>query len=214
VAFADESSALPVQGNGGRGRPTLGARLVLVVLAMGGLGPACKQSSARASPSAAPSASASPKEPRPVQPTLLTRRALLDGISELQAAVGQPPQALELAIRRERLVLQAQNPKQPSEVLQYVYQDGKVSEPVPVELRGAGDLEDNLFPLAQVALERVPDLCEQARRKVDPAAGRVSHVLVRRNLPESMDVRFRVYVTSPAKDGYLDADRNGRAINP
>jgi hypothetical protein len=98
-------------------------------------------------------------------------------------------------------------------VLQYVYQHGEVSKPVVVELRGNGDLEDNLFPLADVQLDRVPDLCERARQKVDPEAGRISHVLVRRNLPESMDIQLRLYVTSPAKDGYLDADRSGVAID-
>ena len=212
--MVDDSIVLLVQNIWGRGHPTRGTLLILVVLVVGGLASACRQSSARALPSATPSTSAPPTKQEPVLPTLLTRRALLDGITQLQVAVGQPPRALELTIRRERLVLQAQNPNQPSQVLQYVYHDGKVSEPVAVELRGEGELEDNLFPLEQVQLDRVPDLCEQARRKVDPAAGRVSHVLVRRNLPESMDVQLRVYVTSPAKDGYLDADRNGRAINP
>ncbi len=188
---------------------------VLAALApLAALTSGCEQPSARALPSARPSTTVSQQDLKPAQPTLFTRRALLDGITELQEAVGKPPRALELTIRREHLVLQAQNPKAPAEVLQYVYQDGVVSDPVTVELRGDGDLEDNLFPLGEVKLDRVPDLCEKARQKVDPDAGRVSHVLVRRNLPESMDVQLRIYVTSPAKDGYLDADRNGNAIEP
>ncbi len=187
---------------------------VLTALTLTALLPACEQRSARALPSAPSTTVPIEQKVEPAQPTLFTRRALLDGVTELQEAVGKPPQALELTIRREHLVLQAQNPDTPAEVLQYVYQDGKVSDPVAVELRGDGDLEDNLFPLDDVKLDRVPDLCEQARQKVDPDAGRVSHVLVRRNLPESMDVQLRVYVTSPAKDGYLDADREGDAIGP
>jgi hypothetical protein len=182
----------------------------MIALAFG-----CEQRSARALPSAPPSTTtATRQDAKPAEPTLFTRRALLDGVTELQEAVGQSPRALELTVRRDHLVLQAQSPTTPTEVLQYVYQDGKVSEPVTVELRGDGDLDDNLFPLDEVKLDRVPDLCEQARQKVDPDAGRVSHVLVRRNLPESMEVQLRIYVTSPAKDGYLDADRNGKAIEP
>jgi len=183
------------------------ALALLAALAFG-----CEQPTARALPGASPSAAPARQDVKLAQPTLFSRRALLDGISELEDAVGAPPRALELTIHRDYLVLQAQNPKEPTEVLQYVYQDGKISKPVAVELRGEGELKDNLFPLENVKLDRVPDLCEQARQKVDADAGRVSHVLVRRDLPESMNVQFRIYVTSPAKDGYLDADQNGKAI--
>ena len=37
-------------------------------------------------------------------------------------------------------------------------------------------------------------------------------VLVRRNLPDSEDVRLRVYVTSPRKSGYVDADHTGAPL--
>ena len=38
-------------------------------------------------------------------------------------------------------------------------------------------------------------------------SGAVDLVLVRRNLPETDDVRVRVYVQSPRKSGYVDANQ-------
>lgn len=155
--------------------------------------------------SSAPPPRASREDPAQAGPSLFTRKALLEGSERLKSRVGGSAQALELVIYRHRLVLQAQDPKDPRRVLQYRYQDGRISDAVEVELRGTGMLEDNLFPLDKVNLQGVPDLCDEALRRVDGRAGRISHVLVRRNLPLSMDIQMRVYVTSPVRDGHLDA---------
>ena len=40
----------------------------------------------------------------------------------------------------------------------------------------------------------------------------MSHVVLRRNLPLDENVQFRVYVQSPAKDGYVDADASGKLL--
>jgi hypothetical protein len=37
-------------------------------------------------------------------------------------------------------------------------------------------------------------------------------VLLRRNLPLSEDVVFRVFVDSPRRSGYLDADQSGKLL--
>jgi hypothetical protein len=49
-------------------------------------------------------------------------------------------------------------------------------------------------------------------RRIDPEAGSVDYILVRRDLPSSDEVRLRVYVQSPRKPGYIDADRNGQPL--
>ena len=49
-------------------------------------------------------------------------------------------------------------------------------------------------------------------RRIDAENGSVDFVLVRRNLPDSDDIRLRVYVKSPRRNGYLDADQTGQPL--
>jgi hypothetical protein len=133
-----------------------------------------------------------------------------DAISKLKAASGPDSQALRLEIYPARMLLQAQDPKQRGRLLQYEFVHGRLDAPEPAELKGTGDLAANLFPLASVNLEAVPSLCEAAVLHVDREHGKVSQVLIRRNLPVSEDVQFRVYVDSPHKSGYIDADQSGK----
>ena len=48
--------------------------------------------------------------------------------------------------------------------------------------------------------------------RIDAENGSVDLVLVRRNFPDSDDVRLRVYVTSPRKSGYVDANGDGQIL--
>ncbi len=133
-------------------------------------------------------------------------------MAKLAAVTGGNVQALELRIYGDHLVLQARDPIRTNRVLEYLVKEGEVTKPVDVALKGPGQLEDNLFPLAEVKLEAVPQLTLRALERVDERAGRISYVLVRRNLPVSTEVGMRVYVASPVKDGYLDADAEGHPI--
>jgi hypothetical protein len=63
-----------------------------------------------------------------------------------------------------------------------------------------------------VKLDAIPALAREAVRRVDPDSGSVERVLVRRNLPESSEVRMRVYVASPRWSGHLEADHNGQPL--
>lgn len=119
---------------------------------------------------------------------------------------------LELRAAPERVVLQVADPQTPGRVLQWEYANGEVKEPSVVELRGAGKLDENLFPIESVYLKAIPRLCSIAVDHVDPQDGRVSHLIVRRNLPFSQDVRFRLFVDSPRRSGLLDANRFGHPL--
>lgn len=135
-----------------------------------------------------------------LKPALQALRARADG------------KLLRLEIRPHELMLQAEDPSNPGAVLELHYRDGEVQEPEHAQLRGKGDLADNVFELKQVPLDAIPRLVGEAIRRVDAEHGQVELVLVRRNLPESDDVRVRVYVKSPLKDGYLDADQRGAPL--
>jgi hypothetical protein len=69
-----------------------------------------------------------------------------------------------------------------------------------------------LFELDEVKLDAIAPLTREAVRRIDAEAGNVDFVLVRRNLPDSEDVRLRVYVSSPRRSGYVDADQHGQIL--
>lgn len=153
-----------------------------------------------------------PAEQQQEELELFEPRDLATGMKALTEAAKKPVQALSLLVYPDHMVLQAQNPDAPNEVYQFVYRNGAVGERVRVKLLGNGKLEDNLFPLDAAHVRAVPDLVEKARERVDIPEGIVTRVLLKRNLPESMDIQFRVFVTSQRRDGYLDADKDGNVI--
>jgi hypothetical protein len=139
-------------------------------------------------------------------PSLLSTENLKPALAALRAKANG--RLLRLEIRPRELVLQAEDPRTPGGVVEYHYRDGKVGEPEHASLRGKGQLSDNLFELAEIKLDALPALTRAALEHVDAENGNVELVLVRRNLPESEDVRVRVYVQSPRQSGYLDANRS------
>jgi hypothetical protein len=181
---------------------------------------ACKDlsSQARLQPDVGPGAPAEPlQQARLPSPSLLEAGPFEQAVQQLKRAVtgGKKElaiEALELRALPNELVLQAEDPKTPGRVLMWKYSNGKVQDPVVVELKGTGNLKENLFTLDGVYLQAVPRLSSLAVDHVDPQDGRVTHIVVRRNLPFSSDVRFRVFVQSPRRNGQLDANRFGHPL--
>lgn len=156
-----------------------------------------------------------PSEATPaLHPLFSDARRLGEASNALEAALPAPIVALELVIRADRVVLQARDPARPTRVVQYEYRAGRVLGPRPVELRGPGQLEDNLFPLAQADLASVPGFVHKAARKAGAAHTRISHVVLRRNLPDTFDVRFRAYMIDEEKAEPVQADARGRVVGP
>jgi hypothetical protein len=143
-------------------------------------------------------------------PSLLTREELDSALSQLRAKA--PGKLLRLEIRPKQLLLQAEDRSSPGTVVELRYRDGKVSAPEQATIVGKGQLADNLFELSEVKIDAVPELAQKAVHRLDPENGTVELVLVRRALPESDEVRIRVYVNSPRQSGYVDADRTGQIL--
>jgi hypothetical protein len=143
-------------------------------------------------------------------PSLFSSERLTPALEALRAKSGG--KLLRLEIRARELMLQAEDANAPGSVVELHYRDGKVSEPEHATLRGKGQLADNLFEAAELNLAAIPQLTREAVRRIDPENGSVDFVLVRRNLPDSDDVRLRVYVKSPRRSGYIDADNTGAVL--
>ena len=148
------------------------------------------------------------------RPLFSDARRLREAQSALEAALPTPIAALELVIRADRVLLQARDPKHPKQVLQYEYRGGHVHGPRPVDLRGPGALEDNLFPLADADLASVPGFLHKATRQKGGPDARVSHVVLRRNLPHTFDVRFRAHMAGEEEARPVQADARGRPVGP
>jgi hypothetical protein len=134
-------------------------------------------------------------------------------IAEIRRRVPSPIQALSLLVYPDHAVLQAQDPAAPKNVLQYVYRGGAVSPPVPVKLLGTGKLQDNLFLLESVKIAALPRLVREAKAKANIPEGLVARVLLKRDLPETVDIRFRIFVTSQRRDASFQADETGRILD-
>lgn len=137
-------------------------------------------------------------------PSLFTRERLNPALRAVQAKADG--RLLRLEIRPHELLVQAEDTSNPGAVIELHYQDGKLSEPEHATIKGKGQLSDNLFALSDVKLEALHDLTQRAVQRVDAENGSVDLVLVRRNLPDTDDVRVRVYVQSPRQSGFIDAD--------
>jgi len=145
--------------------------------------------------------------------SLYTDAAFSRAMAELRKHAPAPIDALSLLVYPDHAVLQARDPASPKTVVQYVYRGGLVAPPVPVKLLGTGKLDDNLFPLDSVKLTAIPKLARDAKTKANIPEGVVARVLLKRNLPETMDIKFRVFVTSQRRDATLEADETGRLLD-
>ncbi len=141
-------------------------------------------------------------------PSLFTGDRLIPAVQAMRAKAGG--KLLRLEIRARELTLQTEDPTTPGAVVELHFRDGTVGEPEHATLRGKGKLTDNLFDADELKLESIPELTREAVRRIDAESGNVELVLIRRNLPDSEDVRLRVYVTSPRQSGYVDADQSGQ----
>jgi hypothetical protein len=130
-------------------------------------------------------------------------------LSRLGASTG----ILMIEVFADRARFEVESNK-PGEVVEYEWHNNGVRGPLPLELKGKGSLQQNLFLASSLEFSSLPGLVELARARVDAEQGRVSRVLIRRNLPVDDSVGIRVYVDSPLKSSHVDADARGRLIEP
>lgn len=147
----------------------------------------------------------------PNAPSYFERSEVRRWLATLRARAGSA-RVLMLDVHAHSLVAQVEDPAHAGQVLEYEIADGGTPPPERAELRGSGELATNLFALRDVALDKIPELATLAAMEVDAEDGKVTRVLVRRQLPQTEAVRFRVYVESPRVSGQADFDSNGSPV--
>lgn len=138
-------------------------------------------------------------------------------LSEFEAKIaeeiGGEVRALDLIVYESFVKTQVQDPQKKENVDSYTYKNGGFEAPVPVRLSGSGSLEQNLFKLKEVNLARIPELIDEAREKSQDLEGaKVSHVIIKKDLPFSNKIKIRVYVSGTRKSAWLVADADGKVI--
>lgn len=169
-------------------------------------GPKPAESSSHDTPAAA---SVPADQSRPA----LERGQIVRALDALLTPLPKPLRILTITALPTLVVVQVQNTQNPSEVHQYQYThaDGRIEGPQKVKLMGKGSLKDNLFrpPSAE------PRMAEDALTNVTNQYKHPARKLVMiRNLPESMDIQFRVTLDTPSGELVVVTDKHGRVLGP
>ena len=61
---------------------------------------------------------------------------------------------------RPRIEIDIQDPEKPDNIDHYTYEDGKWSEPQPVQISGGGDMKDNVTPLKDIKFATVASIAK------------------------------------------------------
>lgn len=153
------------------------------------------------------------KPPVPLSAAFLSR-----ALSALEKSLAEDTEVLEIRASGRQLSVQlAQGETKKLEQVDYVEREvtpgqppvGRVYGPVPVELRGQGQVTDNLFLFSEIDLNAIARSFPTAQQAVDPDDGKVERLVVRRYLPFTEGLRARVYVYSPRMSGSIDTNENG-----
>lgn len=141
----------------------------------------------------------------------LTPRYLGEAIDKLLGPLPKPVRVLSLTALHRVVVVQVQSPQHRGSVLEYRFAEGNVTGPVPVELKGPGKLADNLFRVDSFD----PHVAEMVLAAVrSEYSEEVRKLVISRNLPNSMDIQFRVFLKTTTGDRIVVADKGGRLLGP
>lgn len=187
---------------------SLGAWGVCLLGLLGGLG--CEESE---SPEPAALRTPAPLAPVPLSAAFISR-----AVNALERSLAEDSELLEIRVSGRQFSLQvADGETKKLQQLDYVEKEtspgqpplGRVFGPVPIELRGQGQVAENLFLYSEVDLKGIARSFSVAQQAVDPDDGKVERLVVRRFLPFSEGLRARIYVHSPRMSGSIDTNENG-----
>lgn len=89
---------------------------------------------------------------------------------------------------------------------------GQIRGPVRVEVKGSGEVKDNLFLFSELDLPAITRAFKIAVLSIDPDDGKVEKLVIRRNLPFGARIRGRIYVQSPRMSGSIDINEQGAPL--
>jgi hypothetical protein len=144
---------------------------------------------------------------------LRDRSAAVDAVAQIEKAVGaRPARIRDITIYPEYAIAEAQDPKNSEHIDRYMWRDGDVGHPEPVQLSGPQDqILGELFSTSAVRWRHLPKLVRTAERALERAQptriedARGSYVIVRRSSGGGdAVVTISVYAEGPRRSGYAE----------
>jgi hypothetical protein len=137
-------------------------------------------------------------------PSLVKRR--------FEERLGRPVMVKELVLYPTYAFAEAQDPNDKTHLDRYSYRNATVGDPEPVRLSGSDrDLTRVVFSLDQLPFEKLASIIQSALTDLALEGGKVTHVILTRDVFSKGKPVIRVYASS-ARDsgGYVEYDANGK----
>jgi len=136
--------------------------------------------------------------------------------AKLGAKIGGPVRVLELTVFPEYVVTEVQDPRKHGNVDGYTLRDGVVGDGEPVHLMGtmksARDVDAAVQDLGAVNFGVLPRMVKETKHRLRIEEGRVTHAFLDARRVFHKEVTWRVYMSSPRKDGSVEFDLHGRVV--
>jgi hypothetical protein len=122
-----------------------------------------------------------------------------------------PVRIRKLTVLSDIVIAEIQDPKKKSNVDRYQLRDGVVADGEPVRLHEspAAKLDEALVDIDSVDFAALPGIVADAVRRLSIEEGRVSLASLKRGLPFTREVRWRIDVEGPRRSGSVQYDTAG-----
>lgn len=131
---------------------------------------------------------------------------------KFKQAIGGPVRVLEMSVYDGYVMAQIQDPKVPLNVDAYELRGG-VERTGPVKFMSKQPTEKDLkaatFDIGEAAFAKIPEMVKDAMTQLGIDKGKVSHIMLKRQLPFSRDVSWRIYVSGERRDGSVEYKADG-----
>jgi hypothetical protein len=115
-----------------------------------------------------------------------------------------------------RFIAEVQNPTKKLEADKYTLQSGDWKDTRPIKWTGKmpteKDLQAQSFDLESIDLGLIPKLVKDAKDQLKYDDAKVSHIVLKMNLPFENAIRWRVYVSSERRNGSVVYDVAGKFV--
>lgn len=125
--------------------------------------------------------------------------------------LGSPVMVKELVLYPSYAIAEAQDPKNKQHLDRYVYRSGALGSPEPVRLSSSErDVNKVVFSLDQIAFDKLAGMIQSALKDLPVEEGKVTHVILTRDVFTKGVPAIRVYVNGPRDSGYVEYAANGK----
>lgn len=140
-------------------------------------------------------------------------KAKIGGPVRIFEAVIYPPAGKYVGTR---FIAEVQNPAKKLEADKYTLQAGEWKDTRPIKWTGKmpteKDLQAQSFDLDSIDLGLIPKLVKDAKEQLKYDDAKVTHIVLKLNLPFENAIRWRVYVSSERRNGSVVYDVAGKLV--